>query len=73
MAAKDALDSMQEKNARNVLVSSKGEVVGIVAKLIFSLKSRSRVEVLLRLRLGRLCQAPSWQSGHNQLSEKHSL
>lgn len=32
MTAEDALQAMAEKNARNVLVSRKGEVVGIVSK-----------------------------------------
>ena len=42
--AEDALLAMQEKNSRNVLVSTKGEVVGIVSKtdIIFKVTSQGR-------------------------------
>jgi CBS domain-containing protein len=42
--AEDALLAMQEKNSRNVLVSAKGEVVGIVSKtdIIFKVTSQGR-------------------------------
>jgi signal-transduction protein with cAMP-binding, CBS, and nucleotidyltransferase domain len=42
--AQDALQAMQEKNARNILVSTKGEVVGIVSKtdILFKVTSQGR-------------------------------
>lgn len=44
MNAEAALESMQEKNARNVLISTKGEVVGIVSKtdILFKVTSQGR-------------------------------
>jgi predicted transcriptional regulator len=38
----DALQGMQEKNARNVLVSVRGEIVGIVSKtdILFKVTSQ---------------------------------
>jgi len=44
MTAEDALQAMQEKNARNILVSTKGEVVGIVSKtdILFKVTSQGR-------------------------------
>ena len=44
MTAEYALGAMQEKNARNVLVSIKGEVVGIVSKtdILFKVTSQGR-------------------------------
>jgi signal-transduction protein with cAMP-binding, CBS, and nucleotidyltransferase domain len=42
--AQDALQAMQEKNTRNILVSTKGEVVGIVSKtdILFKIMSQGR-------------------------------
>lgn len=42
--AEDALQAMQDKNARNILVSTKGEVVGIVSKtdILFKVTSQGR-------------------------------
>lgn len=43
-SAEEALQAMQEKNARNVLVSVKGEVVGIVSKtdVLYKVMSQGR-------------------------------
>jgi CBS domain-containing protein len=50
--AEDALEAMQEKNARNVLISTKGEVVGIVSKtdILFKVTSQGRNPSKVRLR-----------------------
>ena len=52
MTAQDALEAMQEKNARNVLISTKGEVVGIVSKtdILFKVTSQGRNPSKVRLR-----------------------
>ena len=52
MTAEDALRSMQEKNARNVLVSVKGEVVGIVSKtdILFKVTLEGRKDSKVKLR-----------------------
>ena len=48
----DAIQAMQEKNARNVLVSVKGEVVGIVSKtdILFKVTSQGRNPSKVKLR-----------------------
>ena len=50
--AHDALEAMLEKNARNVLVSVKGEVVGIVSKtdILFKVMSQGRNPSKVRVR-----------------------
>jgi signal-transduction protein with cAMP-binding, CBS, and nucleotidyltransferase domain len=50
--ADDAIQAMQQKNARNVLVSVKGEVVGIVSKtdILFKVTSQGRNPSKVRLR-----------------------
>lgn len=50
--AQDALDAMQEKNARNVLASTRGEVVGIVSKtdILFKVIQQGRNPSKVRLR-----------------------
>jgi signal-transduction protein with cAMP-binding, CBS, and nucleotidyltransferase domain len=50
--AQDALKAMLEKNARNVLVSVKGEVVGIVSKtdMLFKVMSQGRNPSKVRVR-----------------------
>jgi signal-transduction protein with cAMP-binding, CBS, and nucleotidyltransferase domain len=52
MTAEDALQAMQEKKARNVLVSTKGEVVGIVSKtdILFKVTSEGRGPSKAKLR-----------------------
>src|SRR5262245_25124454 len=52
MTAEDALRAMQEKNARNVLVSVKGEVVGIVSKtdVLFKVTYEGRNPSKVRVR-----------------------
>ena len=48
----DALAAMQEKNARSILVSNKGEVVGIVSKtdVLFKVTSQGRNPSKVKLR-----------------------
>jgi CBS domain-containing protein len=50
--AEDALRAMQEKNARSILVSNKGEVVGIVSKtdILFKVTSQGRNPGKVKLR-----------------------
>ena len=50
--AEHAIDSMQEKNARSILVSNKGEVVGIVSKtdVLFKVTSQGRNPGKVKLR-----------------------
>jgi CBS domain-containing protein len=50
--AEDALRAMQEKNARSILVSNKGEVVGIVSKtdILFKVTSQGRNPAKVKLR-----------------------
>ena len=50
--ADDAIDAMQEKNARNVLVSVRGEIVGIISKtdILFKVTSQGRNPSKVRLR-----------------------
>ena len=50
--AEDALTAMQEKNARSILVSNKGEVVGIVSKtdILFKVTSQGRNPGKVKLR-----------------------
>jgi len=50
--AEDALKAMQEKNARSILVSNKGEVVGIVSKtdILFKITSQGRNPAKVKLR-----------------------
>jgi signal-transduction protein with cAMP-binding, CBS, and nucleotidyltransferase domain len=50
--AQDALQAMQEKNARNILVSTKGEVVGIVSKtdILFKVMSQGRSPSKVKVR-----------------------
>jgi len=50
--AEDAIESMQEKKARSILVSNKGEVVGIVSKtdVLFKVTSQGRNPSKVRLR-----------------------
>lgn len=50
--AEDALKAMQEKNARSILVSNKGEVVGIVSKtdVLFKVTSQGRNPSKVKLR-----------------------
>ncbi|MGI0023815.1 MAG: CBS domain-containing protein [Nitrososphaera sp.] len=50
--AEDALNAMQEKNARSILVSNKGEVVGIVSKtdILFKITSQGRNPSKVKLR-----------------------
>lgn len=50
--AEEALASMQEKNARSILVSNKGEVVGIVSKtdVLFKVTSQGRNPGKVKLR-----------------------
>jgi signal-transduction protein with cAMP-binding, CBS, and nucleotidyltransferase domain len=50
--AEDALQAMQEKNARNILVSTKGEVVGIVSKtdILFKVISQGRNSSKVKVR-----------------------
>jgi signal-transduction protein with cAMP-binding, CBS, and nucleotidyltransferase domain len=50
--AEDALRAMQEKNARNILVSTKGEVMGIVSKtdILFKVRSQGRSPSKVKLR-----------------------
>ncbi len=50
--AEQALTSMQEKNARSILVSNKGEVVGIVSKtdVLFKVTSQGRNPGKVKLR-----------------------
>jgi CBS domain-containing protein len=52
MTAGDALQAMQEKKARNVLVSRKGEVVGLVSKtdILFKVTSQGRGPSKVRVR-----------------------
>jgi CBS domain-containing protein len=52
MTAEDALQAMQEKKARNVLVSRKGEVVGLVSKtdILFKVTSQGRGPSKVRVR-----------------------
>jgi signal-transduction protein with cAMP-binding, CBS, and nucleotidyltransferase domain len=52
LTAQAALNSMQDKNARNVLISTKGEVVGIVSKtdILFKVTSEGRNPSKVRLR-----------------------
>jgi CBS domain-containing protein len=52
MTAQEALDAMQERNARNVLISTKGEVVGIVSKtdILFKVTSLGRNASRVRVR-----------------------
>jgi CBS domain-containing protein len=51
-AADDGIEAMQEKNARNILVSVKGEIVGIVSKtdILFKVTSQGRNPSKVRLR-----------------------
>ena len=51
-SAEDAIESMQEKKARSILVSNKGEVVGIVSKtdILFKVTSQGRNPAKVRLR-----------------------
>ncbi|MCI0558610.1 MAG: CBS domain-containing protein [Nitrososphaera sp.] len=51
-SAEDALKAMQEKNARSILVSNKGEVVGIVSKtdILFKVTSQGRNPSKVKLR-----------------------
>ena len=48
----DAIQAMQEKNARNILVSVRGEIVGIVSKtdILFKVTSQGRNPSKVRLR-----------------------
>jgi CBS domain-containing protein len=48
----DAIRAMQEKNARNILVSVRGEIVGIVSKtdILFKVTSQGRNPSKVRLR-----------------------
>jgi len=50
--AEEALTAMQEKNARSILVSNKGEVVGIVSKtdVLFKVTSQGRNPGKVKLR-----------------------
>lgn len=50
--AEDALDAMQQKTARSILVSNKGEVVGIVSKtdILFKITSQGRNPGKVKLR-----------------------
>ncbi len=50
--ADDAIEAMQERNARNVLVSVKGEIVGIVSKtdILFKVTSQGRNPSKVRVR-----------------------
>jgi CBS domain-containing protein len=50
--AEEALRAMQQKNARSILVSNKGEVVGIVSKtdVLFKVTSQARNPAKVRLR-----------------------
>jgi signal-transduction protein with cAMP-binding, CBS, and nucleotidyltransferase domain len=52
MTAEDALQAMQEKKARNVLVSRKGEVMGLVSKtdILFKVTSQGRGPSKVRVR-----------------------
>jgi CBS domain-containing protein len=52
MTAEDALQAMQERKARNVLVSRKGEVVGLVSKtdILFKVTSQGRGPSKVRVR-----------------------
>jgi CBS domain-containing protein len=52
MTAEDALQAMREKKARNVLVSRKGEVVGLVSKtdILFKVTSQGRGPSKVRVR-----------------------
>lgn len=52
MSAENALQAMQEKNARNILVSTKGEVVGIVSKtdILFKVTSEGRSPSKVKVR-----------------------
>lgn len=52
MTAQEALDAMRERNARNVLISTKGEVVGIVSKtdILFKVTSLGRNASRVRVR-----------------------
>ena len=48
----EAIQAMREKNARNILVSVKGEIVGIVSKtdILFKVTSQGRNPSKVRLR-----------------------
>ena len=48
----DAIEAMQEKNARNVLVSVRGEIVGIISKtdILFKVTSQGRNPSKVKLR-----------------------
>src|SRR5262245_841136 len=50
--ADDGIQAMQEKNERNVLVSVRGEIVGIVSKtdILFKVTSQGRNPSKVRLR-----------------------
>jgi CBS domain-containing protein len=50
--AEDAIEAMQEKRARSILVSNKGEVVGIVSKtdVLFKVTSQGRNPSKVKLR-----------------------
>jgi signal-transduction protein with cAMP-binding, CBS, and nucleotidyltransferase domain len=50
--AEHAIDAMQEKKARSILVSNKGEVVGIVSKtdVLFKVTSQGRNPAKVKLR-----------------------
>ena len=52
MTADDGIQAMQEKNARNVLVSVRGEIVGIVSKtdILFKVTSQGRNPSKVKLR-----------------------
>jgi CBS domain-containing protein len=52
MTTDDAIEAMQEKNARNVLVSVRGEIVGIVSKtdILFKVTSQGRNPSKVKLR-----------------------
>jgi CBS domain-containing protein len=63
MTAQEALDAMQERNARNVLISTKGEVVGIVSKTDILFKVTSLGRNASRVRVREIMSSPVLAAG----------